>query len=115
MKDMDVLWRALFGLPEWYFAVFPEGPISPFLSTVKGNRWAFAFTDPSHLRYFLEQQNLLPSDGRSFMTMPVDGARKWIAEMGNSGKIFGVQFNFGCPGWYAPYENVEAIYEHLFG
>lgn len=114
MEDKDALWTALFGLPEWYFPVFPEGPIYPFLSTINGKRWAFAFTEPSLLDFFLEEQSLQAADGRSFLTMPVDGARQWIAENGDEGKIFGVHFNFGCPGWFAPYKNVEAIYQHLF-
>lgn len=115
-EAMDALWTALFELPEWIFAVFPEDPLHPYMSTYQGHRWLFAFTDTVQLDRFLEENSLNPKDGeRVFMTMPVDGARQYIAEMGDKGTIYGVQFNFGGPGWFAPYENVERIHAHLFG
>lgn len=113
---MDALWTALFELPEWIFAVFPEGPLRPYLSTYQDRRWLFVFTDTAQLDRFLEENSLNPKEGaRAFMTMPVDGARRYIAEVGDNGTISGVQFNFGGPGWFAPYENVQRIHDHLFG
>jgi hypothetical protein len=46
------------------------------------------------------------------MAMPVAGARRWIAEMGENG-LFGVHFNFAGPGWFAPVANIDAVFRHL--
>ncbi|MBS1150971.1 MAG: hypothetical protein H6Q89_2669 [Myxococcaceae bacterium] len=111
---MDALWTATFQLKQWLFATTPGKPTEPYVSEHGGKQWAFAFTDSAHLERFLTQNGLRGSGDVIFLAMPVDGARRWLEQMGARG-VFGVQFNFAGPGWFAPTQNLAAIHKHLMG
>ncbi len=112
---LDALWTALFGLPDWLFAVHPGDPTRPYVTEYQGGRWAFVFTDSGQLARFTEQNGLRGPGELLFLSMPTAQARQWLDEAGQRGLIGGAQFNFGGPGWFAPCQNLGAIYEHLMG
>lgn len=115
IEDSDALWAALFELPEWLFALHPEDSAKPYISLHNGKTCFFIFTDSAKLDHFLKETNLpLAQGGARFLSMPVPGARRYIAQAGGKGLIDGLLFNFDKPGWYAPYSSLEKIYRHIF-
>ncbi|MCC6521395.1 MAG: hypothetical protein IT373_01915 [Polyangiaceae bacterium] len=111
---MDALWNALLRLPQWIFAVSERDPTAPLVVAMDGKSWVFVFTDTTQLERFLRENNLRGQGELQYLTMPVDGARRWLAQAGTRG-VFGVHFNFGGPGWFAPIPNIDAIHAHLMG
>lgn len=110
---MDALWRATFSLPEWHFAVHAERPTQPLVVEMDGKRWVFAFTDAARVERFYRENAAKTGGAHSFrLTMPSAGARKWIGDAEKQG-IFGVHFNFGQPGWFAPAPALDRIHTHL--
>ncbi len=112
---MDALWTAAFALDVWHFAVAKDRPTAPLVYELQGKRWAFVFTDAARaLRFYEENAAAVGGAHRATLALRLDGARGWIRQAGAEG-LFGVQFNYAQPGWFAPWEGVDRIWSHLRG
>lgn len=110
---MDALWKATLQLETWHFAVPKQNPTTPLLVAIEGKTWAFAFTDGGRARRFVTE-NPEPCGGAHdfVLAIPSGGAREMLSGMRG---VFGVHFNYGQPGWFAPIPNLDRIHAHLFG
>lgn len=114
--DLDALWKALFGLDEWLFAMSPNdlSDPQPFMIQHNDEIWAFVFTDSEKLQEFATQNNLTgEGENAVYISLKQDDARDWIRRAAEQG-LNVVHFNYGCPGWYSPVENLDRIHHHLF-
>lgn len=113
-----VLWAEVYKLPRWHFVLKQEPnedikSVVPFIGEVERKGWFFAFTDGKHARKFAERQKFVNEDGSAFtVAMEPLEAAKWMSEYGKKG-IYGVRFNEGEHGWFAPIENLLPMYKRL--
>lgn len=113
IKRNDELFKALFELPEWFFATDPKSISNPLVRKWEGNDWIFAFTDSKLLDDFLKRENLQNADETLFLSMSHEKALPWFRQL-NANGIYGVHFNFAGDGWYIPLKQMDPVYKHLF-
>lgn len=117
-EALTALWQALFELDEWLFIASPKsieaGSPYPYFAVVDNQGWCFAFTDSNLLHACAQKNGLVDKNGEShFIVMKTASAREWLQSLIGS-EAHGVRFNEGPTGWFAPFENVEAIYQHIY-
>ncbi len=113
--DLSNLWAAFFKLEQWIFIVdassAAEQP-SPFIGYQDEQPWFFVFTDSDKAYDFAKKNSLLDKNGESlYLSMTPNGARKMLSSA--QGHTVGIRVNEGEHGWFAPLENIEAIYKFL--
>lgn len=111
-----LLWAITFRLEKWYFIARPvsdPGESRPFIGEVDGRGWVFIFTDNAHVRKFAERQEFVYPDGSvSVIAMEPKSAVEWLHLCAEAG-IFGVRFNEGEYGWFAPISDLRPMMEYL--
>lgn len=118
-EAMSALWQAAFELEEWTFIASPKSVASgnpyPYFAVVEEKGWCFAFTDSERLHACAQKNGIVDKDGESYtIVMKTAAAREWLKSLQGS-EAHGVRFNEGTYGWFAPFENVEAIYRYIYG
>lgn len=106
------LWRAVFSLSRWWF--LPEGePPAMRVGVIDGRPFLLAFTSAERAR----QQALVW--GMATADDPVDviastpqGVLELLDGLRDSG-VFGITFDHGLTGFFAPLANMRPIYEHV--
>ncbi|MCU0430199.1 MAG: hypothetical protein MUF42_09530 [Cytophagaceae bacterium] len=112
-EHLDKLWRSLFLLEYWNFLIHPDAPMKPHVEEHDGKSWVLVFTDNTKLNDYARLHHYTNDDNKVLsMSVPASAALDWLVK-GNAG-VFGVRFNEGDYGWYAPIEVLPAIYSHLF-
>lgn len=115
-QGQDVLWREVFNLERWHFITKPITyfkDAEPFKGKVEGKGWFFLFTDGEHAHKFGERQKFTNADGSvNTIAMKPEEAVEWLEEWAKIG-IYGVRFNEGEHGWYAPIENLRPMMKDL--
>lgn len=112
----DILWSAMYKLPEWYFLMTMTSFVnkSPSAQMIDGKVWYLVFTDTDKLRaYATRNQNLDETGNALFLTMTPEQSVRFV--MGSVGTtVFGVRFNEGQPhGWFSPLENLIKFPDYL--
>ena len=114
----DVLWAALFKLPEWYFLMTPKSMAAKTLSAQRIDEkiWYLAFTDAEKLRHYATRNKNLDDSGNAlFVKMkPMEAVE--LAQDSLQLSVFGIRFNEGQEhGWFSPMENLTRFPEYLRG
>jgi hypothetical protein len=108
-ESMDRLWRAVYALKQWHFV--PRGEMEPntiraFVGEVDGKPYVFAFTDDRRAHAFAVRQKLQTSEGAfGILSMQTRAAVNYVHRLGEQG-VFGILFNDGPSGFFAPIGNV---------
>jgi len=111
-----LLWKETFNLEKWHFITKPlvnlDNP-KPFIGVVEGKGWMYLFTDGKHALKFGKVQGLLNNDGSiNTIAMKPKKAVELLDKFAKLG-VFGVRFNQGEFGWYAPIENLKPMMDYL--
>lgn len=111
-QAMDSLWQATFDLPQWHFVARGEMPnLQPFIGDVEAQTYVLAFTDKERAVAFADKHQLrTKEDVVPLMSMPPEAACEYLPQFGQYG-VFGVLFNEGPNGFFAPLENLEPMLE----
>jgi hypothetical protein len=111
---MDRLWRETFMLKQWHFIPRGEMPhISPFVGVAENKPFVFAFADKDKAREFSKKQGFLEKDGVTLvLSMPVHGFVQTVDSYASKG-VFGLLFNDGPHGYFAPLHNVTPMHKHF--
>ncbi|MCZ7649429.1 MAG: hypothetical protein M5U26_29925 [Planctomycetota bacterium] len=111
-EAMSRLWAATYALPQWNFIARGELPnVRPFIGVMEDRPFLMAFTDSAHARAFGERQGFLAPDGSlQLLAMPVAGFVETAASYA-AGGVFGIMFNNGPHGYFAPLSNVRPMYD----
>jgi hypothetical protein len=63
-ERLEAMWRAVFGLPAWYFLpAETDGPTTPLVARIDDGDWVLAFTHVRPLNTFAAQRGLRSPDG----------------------------------------------------
>lgn len=118
MDKGDLLWSALFKLPEWYFLMTPQSKASGALAAqlIDEKVWFLAFTDPEKLRFYATRNRNLDDAGNAlFVTMKPMEAVEFARDALHL-SVYGVRFNEAQEhGWFSPLENLTKFPDYLQG
>lgn len=111
-----LLWTEVFKLSKWHFITKHQkdsNDIRPFIGEVDGKSWFYVFTDSRHASEFAQIQGFVVENGvaNTIAMKPLD-ATEWINKHLELG-VFGVRFNEGEHGWFAPITNLLPMYQYL--
>lgn len=114
----DLLWSALFKLPEWYFLMTPKSKASGSLAAqlIDEKVWFLAFTGADRLRLYATRNHNLDEAGNAlFVTMKPMEAVEFARDSLHL-SVYGIRFNEGQEhGWFSPLENLTKFPEYLHG
>lgn len=112
--SMARLWEAVYALPSWFFVVHPERqPVSPFVGVVDQQPFLMAFTDKQRADQFARRQGFVDASGAtSILATPVQGMVQ-TAEAYREQGIFGILFNDGPNGFFAPLTNLVPMWQYF--
>ncbi|MBV9788761.1 MAG: hypothetical protein JOZ51_11335 [Chloroflexi bacterium] len=111
---MAQLWAAVYALPSWYFVIKPERqPVSPFVGVVDNQPFLMAFTDKQRADQFARRQGFVDASGAtSILATPVQGMVE-NAEQYRAQGVFGILFNDGPNGFFAPLANLTPMWQYF--
>ena len=111
-----LLWTKTFNLDKWHFIIKPvveTNDPKPFIGNVDGKGWLYLFTDGMHARNFGEVQGLLGNNGTiNTIALEPKKAVEWLKQWAQLG-VYGVRFNEGNHGWFAPITNLKPMMDYL--
>lgn len=112
MESNNALWSAVFALDRWW--CLPDGdPPRPRVGLIDGKPFLLAFTSGQRARQQAQAWGLAAPDGSvNVIAMTPQGALGSIDSMRSAG-IFGIVFDQGITGFFAPLDNLLPIYEHV--
>lgn len=113
--DKDQLWKAVFELEEWYG--IPRGSQEqpyPFAAYLDEQRPVFLlFTDAQQAKAYSTTHELSPAGTAvQLLSLLPQDAIQYLMPFEQHG-IWGVWFNPGSTGFYAPLSGLKNIYEQL--
>lgn len=112
----DLLWSALFQLPEWYFLMTMKSAAAhaPSAQLIDEKVWYLVFTDSEKLHHYARRnQNVDEKGGVLFLTMKAHEAVEF-AENSIATNVYGFRFNEGQEhGWFAPMKNITQFPDYL--
>lgn len=115
-ENQTELWKAFFALENWLFitdATQLSSEQAPFIGYVDERPWFFIFTDSVGALEFAKKYELADQNGDClYISMKPTDALKFLESA--QGKVTGIRVNEGEHGWFAPTENVFAIYRYLY-
>lgn len=116
-RHLEAVWRAFFALPSWVFPVrqVPDtGDPKPFLGTIDGKGWLFAFTDAVHARGFAgDDPRFVDASGNALvLDVPMPGALDWALSFEALG-VYGLRVNQGDFGWQASFDELRDWHRRL--
>jgi len=115
-EEGDLLYAALYKLPQWYFLMTPKSMAQqqPSAQIIDGKGWYLVFTDTEKLQAYAKQNKNLDKKGNAlYMTMTPEMVVEFARKNG-SGPVFGVRFNEGqAHGWFSPMRNLTIFPDYL--
>jgi hypothetical protein len=118
IEDKSILFKAFFDLPEWIF-IIPKGMglenAQAAIETIDNKIWLLVFTDSAMALEFARlnpEKYLMDSGDILYISLKVKDALKMIYSL-NQQEVFGLQINFGLPGWYIPISSLPNIITFL--
>lgn len=112
-QALDSLWQATYDLKQWHFVARGEMPnIQPFVGEIEQRAYVLAFTDKDRANIFADKHELKTQEGVvPLMSMPPEAACEYLPQFEQHG-VFGVLFNEGPNGYYAPLETLQPMLQH---
>jgi hypothetical protein len=112
MEANNALWSAVFALDRWW--ALPDGdPPRPRVGTIDGKPFLLAFTSGERARQQAQAWGLAAPDGSvNVIALSPQSVLGTLDSMRAAG-IFGVVFDQGISGFFAPLDNLLPIYEHV--
>lgn len=111
-QTMERLWGEVYRLDSWFFLARGEVPdVRPFIGMVQQRPFVMAFTDAARVAEFAQRQGIAAEDGSArALSMPPDGFASMVQAYIDGG-VFGILFNDGPAGFFAPLTNVVPMLE----
>lgn len=112
MEANNALWSATFALPHWWF--LPDGdPPRIRTGVLNGRAYVLAFTSGERARKQAVAWGLADPDGSvNVLAASPHSTLSMVDRLVGSG-VFGIVFDHGISGYYAPLANLRPIYEHV--
>lgn len=112
-ENMDALWSAVYKLKKWWFVKrVNKGVEVPFIGVVDGRPFIMAFTDEGRARDFAKSNKLLNEQGIADLMGFPTGTPDYYTQFIRNG-VFGILFNNGEYGFFAPLQNVPAMHDYF--
>lgn len=118
IEDNNNLYLPFPELEEWIF-ILPNtadgNQWRPSIMNYEGKTWVLLFTDSTMAHNFakLNHEDYLGADGEIlYVPLKVRDALSMIYDM-HSNNLFGMQINFGLPGFYTPITSLPNIIDYL--
>jgi hypothetical protein len=118
VEDNSKLFKHFFELEEWIF-ILPKGQqltdSNLFISEVDNKLWVFIFTDSDKALAFgkANPERILNNEGGvNYLSIKTKEALAILNSLGK-GNVFGVQINYGLPGWFTPISSLDNIIKFL--
>jgi len=114
----DLLWAALFGLPQWYFLMTPKSVAAhhPSAQRIDGKVWYLAFTDTEKLKFYAESNQNLGENGDALFVAMSPAEAVEFADSSRNQNVYGIRFNERQEhGWFSPMENIAEFPKYLRG
>ncbi|HVX42872.1 MAG TPA: hypothetical protein VHC49_03255 [Mycobacteriales bacterium] len=107
------LWSAVFSLSRWWFLP-DEKSRGPRIGVVDGKPFLLAFTSSARARQQAMAWGLAPADADriDILAIPPESVLQMRDGLERDG-VFGVVFDQGLAGFFAPLPNLVPIYEHV--
>ena len=118
IEDNNNLYLPFLELEEWVFILPKTADVNqwrPSVINYEGNTWVLLFTDSTMAHNFAKQnpEDYLGADGDIlYVPLKVRDALHMIYDMHADG-LYGMQVNFGLPGWFTPVTSVPNIIDYL--
>jgi len=114
MEANNALWSAVFQLSRWW--CLPDGdPPRPRVGVLDGRPFLLAFTSGERARQQAIAWGLAgPEDSVNVIALTPQGVLSMVDSLRGNG-VFGIAFDHGITGFFAPLENLLPIYEHVHG
>ena len=118
IEDKNNLYLPFLELEEWIFIMPNNADINqwqPSIINFEGHSWVLLFTDSAMAHNFAKQNpaDYLGADGGIlYVPLRVREALSMIYDLHKDG-LYGMQINFGLPGWYTPVTSVPNIIDYL--
>lgn len=111
---MARLWAAVYALPSWYFVARMSGQsVSPFVGVVNEQPFLMAFTAKDRADQFARRQGFVDAAGQTtILALPLPGVVQTAEEYRAQG-IFGILFNDGPNGFFAPLTNLGPMWQYF--
>lgn len=118
IEDNTNLYMPFLHLDEWIFILPNTGDLAnwyPSIINYEGKSWVLLFTDSRKAHDFAK---LIPDDylGKNgdilYIPLKVKDALHMIYDLHQKG-LYGMQVNFGLPGWYIPISSMPNIIDYL--
>lgn len=107
---MEQLWAAVYALPSWYTVARPDSTQS-FVGVVDNQPFLMAFTDKQRADQFARRQGFIDAAGSTtILALPVNGVVQMADQYRDQG-IFGILFNDGPAGFFAPLTNLLPMWQ----
>jgi hypothetical protein len=108
----NALWTATFSLSRWWFLPDGDQP-GPRVGVVDGRPFLLAFTSGERARQQALAWGMAGPDGSvNVLAITPQNVLGMSDGLRNSG-VFGITFDHGITGFFAPLENLGPIYEHV--
>ncbi|MBS0618977.1 MAG: hypothetical protein JSR44_12360 [Spirochaetes bacterium] len=114
----DLLWAALFQLPQWYFLMTPKSAEAqqPSAQRIDGKVWYLAFTDRDKLKFYAESNKNLAANGDALFLAMSPAEAVEFADSSRNQNVYGIRFNERQKhGWFSPMENIADFPAYLKG
>ncbi|HEY0605438.1 MAG TPA: hypothetical protein VGD58_21130 [Herpetosiphonaceae bacterium] len=112
--SMAQLWAAVYALPSWNFVARRSGEsVLPFVGVV--DEWPFlmAFTSRERADQFARRQGFVDAaDQTTILALSVQGVVQTAEDYRAQG-IFGILFNDGPNGFFAPLTNLVPMWQYF--
>lgn len=118
IEDKNKLFKLFFELNEWIFILSNDQHYMDarlFISEVDSKQWIYVFTDRNNAMEFGKKnaERFINKDGGvNYMAIKTKDALKMINDLSKS-NVFGVQINYGLPGWFVPIASLDGIIKQL--
>ncbi|MDX2172668.1 MAG: hypothetical protein SFY56_06065 [Bacteroidota bacterium] len=118
IEDKNKLFKHFFELEEWIF-ILPKAQQLPdsnfFISEVDNKLWIFIFTDSDKALTFgkANPERLINDEGGiNYLSIKTKEALRILNSLEKS-NVYGLQINYGLPGWFVPISSLENIIKFL--
>lgn len=112
-ESTAAMWRALYGLERWLFIA--RGELSeprPYAITLPQGPMVLAFTTAERAQAAGRANGLSEDEVKHILAIPLPGAIEWAAGLASTG-VFGIAFDHGVTGAFAPLANLVPVRDWL--
>lgn len=109
----DILWKNTFSLEKWYLLMKGKGEgAEPFAGQINNKGYFFLFTDLIKMQEFINRVNIVEEQEPNALSFkPFDAVNIISRFLEND--IYGIRFNDGEAGWFAPIRKLKSMWNEL--